>query len=147
MRIRPDWHLYGMSLAHIAALRSEDPFCKVGAAGLRDDHSLVATGYNGAPSGVYINWEDRDARRPYVCHAEMNCLKYSRPREIDTLYVTMSPCMSCLTNIATYGIKRVVYSSVYDKDRTPLDAAKKFNIDLYFMPFNLKDYVTDYSVV
>jgi dCMP deaminase len=145
MKTRPSWDLYGMSLAHIAALRSEDPFCRVGAAGLRKDHSLVATGYNGAPPGIDIAWDDREARRPYVCHAEMNCLKYSKPGEIAALYVSMSPCMSCLTNIAAYKINRVIYSSLYEKDREALTAASRFGISLEFMLFSLKDYVQEYG--
>jgi len=146
MQVRPNWDMYGMSLAHVAALRSEDPFCKVGSAGLREDHSLVATGYNGAPPGICIDWEDRELRRPYVCHAEMNCLKYAKPGEISTLYITMSPCMACLTSIAAYKIKKVVYSSVYDKDQSALEAAAKFGISLNYLHFNLKEYVELHSV-
>ncbi len=142
---RPSWDNYGMSLAHMAALRSEDPFCKVGAAALRKDKSLVATGYNGAPPGIVLDWTDRDARRPYVCHAEVNCLKYAKPGEVDTLYVTLSPCMSCLTAIASYRIYRVVYVAPYEKSSESFEAAKKFNIELECLPFNLHEYISRYA--
>jgi dCMP deaminase len=145
MMCRPSWDSYGLSLAHMAALRSEDPFCKVGAVALRKDKSLVATGYNGAPPGVALDWSDRDARRPYVCHAEVNCLKYAKPDEVDTLYITLSPCMSCLTVIASYNIKRVVYSKTYDKSIESFEAAKKFGITLEHQPFELSEYIYKYT--
>jgi len=144
---RPSWDSYGMSLAHIAALRSEDPFCKVGACALREDNSLAATGYNGPPPGVSIDWEDREARRPYICHAEVNCLKYCRPGEVKTLYVSLSPCDACLTTIAAYGISRVVYSAVYEKSPSSFDIAKKFGISLTYTCFNLEEYIANYKLI
>jgi dCMP deaminase len=143
--MRPDWDHYGMSLAHTAALRSEDPHYKVGASALRKDHSLLATGYNGAPPGVNIDWSNRDTRRPFVCHAEVNCLKYARPGEVSHLYVSLSPCMACMAHIAAYGIKRVVYSARYTRETEAFQLAKKFGIDLIYLEFDLQTYVAQYS--
>ena len=50
---------YVMSLAHVAALRSEDPYRKVGAAALDKDNRVIGTAYNGlfpgfdAPAGFW----------------------------------------------------------------------------------------------
>ena len=60
---RLDWQEYALELARVASLRSEDPFMKVGACVLRHDNSVAGLGYNGAPPGIEINWENRDERR------------------------------------------------------------------------------------
>jgi len=57
-----------MKLAFVASERSEDPYLKVGACALRADNSIAGIGYNGAPSGVEIDWSDRDDRRQRVVH-------------------------------------------------------------------------------
>ena len=68
-----------MKLAEVASTRSEDPYVKVGAFVLRQDHSIGGIGYSGGPSGVEIDWSDRDTRRQYVIHAEANALRYISP--------------------------------------------------------------------
>lgn len=119
-----------MLLAHAASQRSPDPYIIVGAAGFRKDHSTVCTGYNGAPAGVEIDWSDRDSRRPFVVHAEYNCLKYSGHGEIHYLYVTMLPCPSCLKLAATAGVKEIIYDKVYERDDSSLIKAQDYGIVL-----------------
>lgn len=101
---RPDWDTWFMGLAVAVASRSEDPHQKVGCVAVRQDLSIVGVGYNGVPSGVEIDWSNRDARRPIVIHAEANALRYAKPHEVMALYVTLLPCPSCLTLIASYRI-------------------------------------------
>jgi len=132
-RKRPSWDEYALMLAMDAAERSEDPYVQVGACALRRDHSVAALGYNGPPSGVDINWSDRDARRLRIVHAEVNCLGYVHPGECHTIAVNLLPCNACLTLIARYGIKRIIYRDVYDKDDTTLKLAKEFGIELVQM--------------
>jgi len=127
-RIRPDWDTYGMLLAHTAATRSPDPFMAVGAAALRKDHSVASTGYNGAPAGIEIDWTDRDARRPFVVHAEENCLKYAEPGDAYYLYVTLLPCSKCLELIAQHGVKEIIYGEVYLRDNSALIKASALGI-------------------
>ena len=129
-RTRPGWDEYGMLIAKAAAERSPDPYVIVGAAAFRQDHSIISTGYNGTPPGVEIDWSDRDARRPYVIHAECNCLKYTKPGEPYYLYVTLLPCTNCLVLCAAYGVKEIVYGEVYERDTLALDNALKFGIKL-----------------
>lgn len=127
-RKRPDWDEYCMLLAYTAALRSPDPYTIVGAAAFREDRSTVATGYNGALPGIEINWSDREERRPYVIHAEANCLKYAKPGEPYYLYVTMLPCSNCLATAANYGVKEIIYDHIYHRDTSSIDSAKKYGI-------------------
>lgn len=132
-RKRPSWDEYALMLAMDAAERSEDPYVQVGACAIRKDRSIASLGYNGPPSGIDIDWSDRDARRQRVIHAEANCLGYVRPGECNTIAVTLLPCNACLTLIARYGIKRIIYRDVYDKDDTTLKLAKEFGIELVQM--------------
>lgn len=106
---RLTWDQYALNIAVAAAARSEDPYHQVGAALMRPDHSLAAVGYNGAPSGVDIDWSDRENRRAYVIHAEANALRFVKPGEVETLVTTMMPCSTCILLASAYGIKRVVY--------------------------------------
>jgi dCMP deaminase len=92
--------------------------------------SVAGVGYNGLPPDIDIDWSDRDERRLHIVHAEINALAYTRPGECGLIAVTLLPCNPCLTVIARYGIKKIVYQSVYDKDETTLRLAAKFGIEL-----------------
>ena len=128
--MRIDWERYALSLAKVAALRSEDPFVKVGACVLRHDNSVASLGYNGAPPKVNIDWCDRDERRRRVILAEANALRYVKPQECRLLACTLLPCNDCLKLISSYGIKEVVYIEEYDKDCSSLTLASEFGINL-----------------
>jgi dCMP deaminase len=129
-RPRPTWDEYGMMLAYTAAQRSPDPYITVGAAAFREDHSTVATGYNGALPCVEIDWSDRDARRPFVEHAEKNCLKRAAPGEAYYLYVTLSPCETCLKLAFQQQVKEIIYDQIYDRDSSALELAAKYGIKI-----------------
>lgn len=113
---RMNWDDYGLEIAETAASRSEDPFLKVGACVFREDKSIVGIGYNGAASGVDIDWSDRDKRRLYVIHAEVNALRYCTPDQTKNgfLYSTHLPCIECIKVIASYGIKNIMYRDLID---------------------------------
>ena len=128
--LRINWETYALELAFVASERSEDPYLKVGACILRHDNSVAGLGYNGAPPGIEIDWSDRDERRKRVVHAEVNALRYSEPGECRLLTCTHLPCNDCLRMIASYGIKSIVYTHEYEKDRSSLDLAAQFGIDL-----------------
>jgi dCMP deaminase len=108
-RDRLDWPETAMRLAfEIARCRSEDPFVQVGACAITKSHSIIL-GYNGAPSGQEVNWEDRDGRRPFMIHAESNVLDSARIGEIKLLAVTHLPCEECIKRVAQHQIKEVHY--------------------------------------
>lgn len=129
-RNRPSWDEYGMLLAYAAAERSPDPHVSVGAAAFRKDRSTVSTGYNGALSGTEIDWSDRDARRPFVEHAEQNCLKYAQKGEAHYLYVTMLPCAACLERAKAYEVKEIIYDQTYLRDESTIQKAAEHGIIL-----------------
>jgi len=119
-----------MKIALAASSRSEDPHVKVGACVLRYDNSVASVGYNGAPSGIQIDWEDRDKRREKVIHAETNCLRYLRPGEGSLIAVTLKPCQDCLKNISSYGIKKVFYLHDYCRSPNTESLADEFGLTI-----------------
>ena len=126
---RLPWSEYALNLSEAASLRSEDPYVKVGACALDDSHRVLGVGYNGVASGKdtsYGFWENRDARRPFMIHAEVNCLSLFKRGECKILAVTLLPCSYCATMIAAYGIEQVIYRDEYERD----DGAKKI-FDFY----------------
>ena len=75
--MRINWDEYALSLAHVAKLRSEDPFRQVGACALDHENRVLGVAYNGLKSGTVVPekfWSDRNKRRPYKIHAEANLL-------------------------------------------------------------------------
>ena len=128
--MRISWSKYALELAKVASQRSEDPFVKVGACALRKDNTVAGLGYNGAPAGVEIDWENRDDRRRRVIHAEVNALRYTKPGECKLIATTLLPCNECLKLISAYGIKAVIFDEIYQRDYSSLNLAKEFNIEL-----------------
>ena len=131
--MRIGWEEYALDIARTASKRSQDPYVKVGACALDSSHMILAAGYNGLASGKEVPnlfWSDRDGRRPYMIHAETNCLCLCIKGEVEILAITLLPCSSCATLIASYGIKKVVYGDEYEKDTLAKDIFKFYNIQL-----------------
>ena len=124
---------WALQLAQVASSMSEDPYKKVGAVAIRPDGSIAAVSYNGTPPKIEIDWSDRDARRPYIIHAEMNVLRFIKPHECDKVAITLSPCVDCLKNITAYGIRDIYFKEKYENtDHILVDKiAKQYNIRLH----------------
>lgn len=108
---RPDWAEHALNISRAAALRSEDPYCQVGATVLDADGIVRGVGYNGTVAGVEIDWSDREARRPYVIHAEANALRFTTPAAVEDglLATTHFPCSTCVLLAGSYGIAKIVW--------------------------------------
>lgn len=137
-RKRLNWAETAMRLAYnIANYRSEDPYVQVGACIIKRDKSMLL-GYNGAPSGVDIDWSDRDNRRAKVLHAEANVLNFVKPDEVDLLACTHLPCVECLKVITQKKIKEVYFSETldnYDSIKT-MGMANEFGVNLINLKIN-----------
>lgn len=107
---------YAMALAHVASLRSEDPYRKVGAAALDFNHRVIGTSYNGlapgfdAPAGF---WDDRDKRQKFMLHAEINLCSLFRRGEAKLVALTTLPCTACMQTLCAYGIQEIYYRDEY----------------------------------
>lgn len=118
-----------MEMAELTAKRSTCLRRQVGAVIVKDKHA-IATGYNGAPSGVKHCGEIGgclreqlnipSGQRHELCralHAEQNAIiqAASMGHSIDggTIYVTHQPCAICAKMIINAGIKRIVIKEGY----------------------------------
>jgi dCMP deaminase len=132
MKSRLSWEEYAMKIAEVAALRSEDQFKKVGACALDFDNRVIGVAYNGLATGKNVDnnfWLDRNERRPYMIHAEANLLSLIKRGECSLLACTLLPCSNCATMIAAYGIKKVIYSELYDHDMKAIDIFEFYGIE------------------
>ena len=132
---RLSWEEYAMTLAKSAALRSEDPFRKVGACALSFSNKILGAAYNGLKSGTNkddVFWNDRDGRRPYMIHAETNLLSLFKRDECRLIAVTLFPCECCAIQIAAWNIPKVIYLEEYNNTiaSKSLDIFKFYNIEV-----------------
>ena len=112
-----------MTLAHAAALRSEDPYRKVGAAALDADNRVIGTAYNGLYPGFKAQdtfWASRDERQKYMLHAEINLCSLFRRGEAKVVACTTMPCTSCMQALCAHGVKTIYYCEPYDKSEADL---------------------------
>lgn len=125
---RPSWDTYFLKLASDVAERSNCSRRHVGAIIVKDNH-IIATGYNGTPAGTRNCFEGGCHRcgtthttgeklDECLCvHAEQNAIcqaaKYGNAIDGGTIYVTCSPCLTCLKLIINSGIKKVVFGEWY----------------------------------
>ncbi len=117
---------YAMALAHVASLRSEDPYRKVGAAALDFDNRVIGTAYNGLAPGINPPagfWDDREARQKFMLHAEVNLTSLFRRGEAKIVATTTMPCTSCMQTLCAYGIKEIYYHEIYHVSEAPEIAA------------------------
>lgn len=125
---RPSWDEYFMEITHLVAKRSTCLRRQVGAIIVKDKN-ILATGYNGAPSGVSHcldvgclreNLGIPSGERHELCrglHAEQNAIiqaaKHGSGIDGSTLYCTTMPCIICSKMIINAGIGRVVFEMGY----------------------------------
>ncbi len=125
---RPSWDEYFMEFARLAARRSSCLRRSVGAVLVRDKR-VLATGYNGVPSGITHCSETGCLReklkvpsgeRHELCrglHAEQNAIIQAAHHGIriegSILYCTTHPCVICTKMLINAGITEIVYAEGY----------------------------------
>lgn len=128
---RPDWDTYFMSIAQVVATRANCSRRKV-AAVIVSDNRIISTGYNGTPRGIKNCFEggcprcssnaaSGTALDECICvHAEQNAICQAAYYGIRlagaTIYVTLTPCLTCAKMIINAGIREVVYAGNYSFD-------------------------------
>ena len=123
--VKPAFDDIFMELAVNLAKRSHCIMRHVGAV-LTKDTRIISIGYNGPPAGTH-NCDDefpdvgcpRDSKGgcSLAIHAEQNAILYAVKNKTSvegaTLYVTLSPCLSCARIIYSLGISKVIYLNSY----------------------------------
>lgn len=129
---RPDWDEYFMEIADVVKKRSTCLRRAVGALIVKDNR-ILATGYNGVPTGIEhcsVRGCLRDqlnipsGERHELCrgtHAEQNAIVQAAYLGVSiagaTLYCTNQPCILCAKMIINAGIKRIVIKEGYPDER------------------------------
>ncbi|MBW2076551.1 MAG: cytidine/deoxycytidylate deaminase family protein [Deltaproteobacteria bacterium] len=125
---RPSWPEYFMSIAQLVATRSTCLRRAVGAV-LVKDKRILATGYNGAPTGIRHCIETgclrerlqvKPGEKHELCrglHAEQNVIiqaaYYGVMTYGTTLYSTHKPCIICTKMLINAGVKKIVFLDGY----------------------------------
>jgi len=125
---RPDWDAYFMDITFLVAKRSTCIRRRVGAVIVKDKR-ILATGYNGAPSGIEhcidIGCLREELNIPSgekheLCrgiHAEQNAILQAAYHGVSikesALYCTNMPCSICSKMIINAGIKNIFYLDGY----------------------------------
>jgi dCMP deaminase len=88
---------------------------KVGVVFINGDKS-ISHGWNGTPTGQDNVCEDENnVTLPSVIHAEINALNKTSGSELlgSVAYITLSPCLGCVTAMIARGVKGVVFIEQY----------------------------------
>lgn len=152
-RLRPSWDAYFMSLASLAAQRSNCMKRRVGCVLVGRERRVISTGYNGTPRGLRNCAEGGCARcnegsgsgvglATCLClHAEENALLEAgreRIRDGAVLYCDTCPCLTCSIKICQVGISEVVYAQGYSMDSETADVFRQAGVRLrQFVPVSI----------
>ncbi len=141
---RPDWDVYFMRMAVLAASRSTCLRRHVGAVIVKA-HMVLSTGYNDTPRGLPNCGEGGCPRCAsdaptgtaleacYCLHAEQNAIIQAAYHGVAiagaTMYATHQPCLTCAKMIVNVGIRRLVFAGEYP-DPLALDLLQQAEVPL-----------------
>lgn len=132
-KYRPDWDNYFINIANVVATRSTCIRSKFGAVIVTPDHTIISTGYNGAPSGKLSCYDKgvcyrivnniphrKEYENCFSVHAELNALIRCKTDVYgSTLYIGddntddyrggNEPCFMCKRAMVNAGIVTCVY--------------------------------------
>lgn len=147
---RPEWDMYFLRIASVVGERATCLKRNVGAVIVKDKR-ILATGYNGAPSGLEhcsvtgclrTQLEVPSGERHELCrglHAEQNAIIQAAVHgvaiEHSTIYCTYLPCIICTKMIINSKIKRVVFMKYYPDDLAiKMLSESNIQLDLFKKP-------------
>lgn len=127
--MRPDWDTYFFKIADVVKERSTCLRRQVGAVIVKGNR-VLATGYNGVPTGIThcsevgclrLKLNVPSGERHELCrglHAEQNAIiqaaKYGININGSKIYTNTKPCSICTKMIINAGIKEIVYIDFYN---------------------------------
>lgn len=124
---RPTWDAYFLTIAEVTARRASCRRAQHGCVIVDKHRRIVATGYNGSPSGLPHCLEAGCRMVQGHClrcrHAETNAVIHALqvlPNIAGcTVYVTGTPCEDCARALIREGVARVVYAKEYGSSGAP----------------------------
>jgi len=127
--IRPSIDEYFIDMAKLVSTRGTCIRRKVGCVLVSRDNQVLATGYNGVPSGFshcidepcdgasYASGHGLD--KCEAIHAEMNAVIHCHDiKMIHTAYCTTAPCIHCIKVLLNTSCKRLVIFESYPHSET-----------------------------
>jgi dCMP deaminase len=139
---RPSWDEYFMDIARLVARRSTCLRRQVGAVMVKEKN-ILATGYNGTPSGITHcattgclreQLQVPSGERHELCrglHAEQNAIIQAARHGVNisgaTLYCTNSPCIICTKMLINAGVRTIIYQDGYP-DTLAMDMLRESGI-------------------
>lgn len=146
MNERLSWDQYFLTITRDVAERSTCKRAKVGATIVREK-SILATGYNGAPSGTPHCTEvgcliyrsetptgDTEENCYRTIHAEINAIAQAAKNGTSikdaAIYITHSPCIHCLKTLVNTGIRAIYFEKPYKLD-TVADIIQRTGVELH----------------
>jgi len=137
---------YFLKIATLVSSRSTCPRRSVGCVIINPYGHIKATGYNGVPKGFphcidkpcggQDSSSGTNLNSCMATHAEQNALlQCDNTMDIDTIYLTTSPCITCAKLIANTSCKTVIYSEEYS-DTSGVDMLTKLGIATQYERIN-----------
>ena len=150
---RPDWDEYFMEIAEVIKKRSTCLRRQVGAVIVKDKR-ILATGYNGVPSGIE-HCAERGCLRDRLgvpsgerhepsrgIHAEQNAIVQAAYLGVSidnsTLYCTNQPCILCAKMLINAGVKRIVVRDGYP-DEAAAEMLEEADLHIELLPDKSQD--------
>jgi len=150
--VRPSWQDYFLEITRLVAKRSTCLRRNVGALIVKDKR-ILATGYNGAPTGLPHCLDVGCMRerlaippgeRHEICrgiHAEQNAILQAALYGVSIkgagLYCTHQPCALCAKMAINAGISRIIYSGDYP-DELAAKMLKEAGVELVRVDFSIE---------
>lgn len=144
MNKRPSWDEYFLNIADLVSQRTTCLRRKVGAVIVKDKR-ILATGYNGAPSGLKhcsevgclrMQMNIPSGERTELCraiHAEQNAVvqaaKHGVSIDESTMYTNLVPCSHCAKTMINAGMKQIVCTGFYN-DKLAEDMLAEAGIEI-----------------
>ena len=155
--MRPSWDDYFLNLLEPIGARGSCDRGRSGAVIVGKGHTIIATGYVGAPPGqphcdevghLMRTVIDENGHESQHCvrtlHAEENailqCAKDGISVEGATIYCKMVPCYNCAMRIVRVGIKRVVAMKRYHADALSLKLFRDAEVNLVVIDNAVEEY-------
>lgn len=129
--MRPRWDEYFMDIVELVKTRSTCLRRQVGALIVKNKR-ILATGYNGVPTGIEHcdkvgclrqEYNVPSGQRHELCravHAEQNAIVQAAMAGTSiqgaTIYVSAQPCSLCAKMIINAGIKKIIFKGEYPDD-------------------------------
>ncbi len=136
--MRESKNQYFLKIARIVSTRATCPRRSVGCVIINSYGHIKATGYNGVPRGFPHclhtpcggegSASGMNLQGCMATHAEQNALlQCDNTMDIDTIFLTTAPCITCAKLIGNTSCKTVIYSEKY-ADRSGIEMLNKLGI-------------------